>query len=121
MAAIAAFLLFFVLLAARLHELIWLAWALGCIMILWMALPRPVAGIRIDDTHLTLSAWTKPLPIPLDEISHITVTEADLETEFTLVFKDGTEELMLSADMPAVDTLSRELAERGVPVRDLTV
>ena len=96
-----------------------LAWVFGAILIAWMLLPQPISGIRIDKDHLTLSAWRKPRPIPLDDIAHLRVSEAGLDTEVAIVYRNGDVEDVFSGDLPDIDTLIAVLAERGIPVRDV--
>ncbi|MEJ8563212.1 hypothetical protein QTO30_19690 [Yoonia sp. GPGPB17] len=98
----------------------WLAWAAAAVTIAWMLLPRPVAGIRIDSTHLVLAAWRNPRPVPLDDIAHLQIRDTALENEVTIIYRNGSEEVILSNDLPDADTLIAVLAERGIPVRDAT-
>jgi hypothetical protein len=100
-------------------ELTWLAWTMGAITLGWMLLPKPVAGIRVDDDFLTLSAWRNPHAIPLDDIAYLRTTEASAETNIAIVFKDGTEEGTYSGDMPDIETLVEVMAKRGIAVRDV--
>ncbi len=101
------------------EQFMWLVWVIGGVTITWMLMPKPALGVRVDDDYLIMSAWTSPRPIPLDKISHIRAQETQIETIFTLVYKDGEEEILFSGDLPDILTLSRVLALRGVPVRDL--
>ncbi|EBA13015.1 hypothetical protein [Roseobacter sp. CCS2] len=101
-------------------DLVWLAWAAIALTIAWMVLPRPVSGIRIDNTHLVLSAWRNPRPIPLDHIAHLQVRDMELEGDVTIVYRNGEQEDIFTNDLPDVDTLIAVLAERGIPVRDVT-
>lgn len=96
-----------------------LAWVFGAILITWMLLPQPISGIRIDKDHLTLAAWRKPRRIPLDDIAHLRVSEAGLDTEVAIVYRDGSVEDIFSGDLPDIDTLIAVLAERGIPVREV--
>lgn len=100
-------------------DLLWLVWVCGAITIAWMFLPKPVAGIRVDNDHLVLSAWRNPRPYMLDDIAHLRVTEASLETEVSIVFKNGDEEPIFKGDLPDIDTLITVMAKRGIPVRDI--
>lgn len=101
------------------HELTWLAWALGPITLGWMLLPKPVAGIRVDDDYLILSAWRTPRAIPLDSIAYLRATEASAETDIAIVYKDGTEEGTFTGDMPDITTLAEVMAARGIAIRDV--
>lgn len=101
------------------EHLIWLIWALAAMMLLCMTLPKPIAGIRVDDDHLTLSAWRKPRPIPLDNIAYLRTTSVSSDSDVTIVYKDGRDEGAFVGDMPDIDTLSFVMASRGVPVRDI--
>lgn len=94
-----------------------LAWALASATITWLAILRPVAGIRIDDDYLILSAWRTPHMIPLDDIAHLRATHVRIQTEVVIVFKDGREEGVLAADLPELTVLSKVMAERGIAVR----
>jgi hypothetical protein len=100
-------------------DLIWLVWVLAALTLALMLVPRPVSGIRVDDTYLVLSAWNKPRSIALDDIAFLRATQADPETSIIIVYKNGTEEKTLSRDMPDLETLVYVMAARGVPVRDL--
>ena len=100
-------------------HLIWLIWALAAVMLLCLALPTPVAGIRVDDDHLTLSAWRKPRPIALNDIAYLRATFVSSDSDVTIVYKDGREEGAFVGDMPDIGTLSHVMAARGVPVRDI--
>jgi hypothetical protein len=97
-----------------------IAWGLGAVLIAWMLLPKPVSGIRIDSDHLTLAAWRKPRPIPLDDIAHLRVNDAGIDTEIAIVYRNGDVEDVFSGDLPDIDTLIAVLAERGIPVRDVS-
>ncbi|KQI71534.1 hypothetical protein AN191_12490 [Loktanella sp. 5RATIMAR09] len=96
-----------------------LAWIIGAVLIAWMLLPQPISGVRIDADHLTLAAWRDPRPIPLDDIAYLRVSEAGLDPEVAIVYRNGTIEDIFSGDLPDTDTLIAVLAERGVPVRDV--
>lgn len=101
-------------------ELQMLVWVAGAVTVAWMLMPKPVAGIRIDATHLVLSAWRNPRPIPLDDIAHLRVREEDPETEVSIVYRNGEEEDIFAGDLPDIDTLITVLATRGIPVRDVS-
>lgn len=101
------------------YHLMWLLWVSGSITAAWMLLPKKIAGIRVDDTHLTLSAWRHPRPILLDDIAHLRITEESVETHVSIVFKNGDEEGIFTGDLPDLDTLIVVMAERGIPVRDI--
>ncbi len=113
-----------VLLVAVIHygatQLIWLVWVAAAITIAWMILPKPVSGIRIDNDHLTLAAWRKPRPIRLDDIAHLRVDDSGLDTHVTIVYRNGNEEDVFAGDLPDVDTLISVLADRGIPVREVS-
>ncbi len=98
-------------------ELIWLIWTTGPLTIGWMLIPHPVAGIRIDDDYLVLSAWRNPRAIPLDDIAYLRATEASAETNIAIVYKDGSEEGTFVGDMPEISVLMDALAVRGIAVR----
>lgn len=100
-------------------HLIWLIWSLGAVLIFWMLLPKPVAGIRIDDNHLILAAWRQPRLIALDDIAYLRATSVSADSDVTIVYKDGREEGAFAGDMPDIETLSYVMAIRGVPVRDI--
>ncbi|MEO1639705.1 MAG: hypothetical protein AAFU41_10720 [Pseudomonadota bacterium] len=112
-------LLVFVVMMTERDYLIWPAWAFGAATIAWMLLPRPVAGIRVDDEYLVLSAWRTPKYVPLDDISHLRATRVSIETEIAIVYKDGRQEGIFAGDLPDIDTLVFVMAERGIPVRDV--
>lgn len=98
-------------------HLVWLVWVCGALTFAWMLIPKPVAGIRVDDDFLVTSAWRNPRYIPLDNIAHLRATEVSNTTEIVIVYKDGTQEGLLSGDMPDIDTLVDVMAARGIPVR----
>ena len=99
-------------------QLVWLAWVAAAVLIAWMILPQPVSGIRIDNSHMTLAAWRNPRPISLDEIAHLRVDDSGLETQVSIVYRNGDEEEIFAGDLPDVDTLIGVLAKRGIPVRE---
>ncbi|MEO0904463.1 MAG: hypothetical protein AAFX89_06795 [Pseudomonadota bacterium] len=98
----------------------WVAWGCMAVTIAWMLLPRPVAGIQIDNTHLILAAWRDPRPIALDDIAHLRFGDLGPESNVTIVYRHGEEEPIFANDLPDVDTLITVLAERGIPVRDVS-
>ena len=100
-------------------DLIWLVWALGMLTLALMLVPRPVTGIRVDDTYLVLSAWHQPRAVALDKIAFLRATPGDPETAAIIICTDGTEEKMLSRDMPDLVTLVAVMAVRGIPVRGI--
>lgn len=97
-----------------------LVWVMGALLVAWMLLPQPISGIRIDKDHLTLAAWRNPRRIPLDDIAHLRVSEAGLDTQVAIVYRNGDVEDIFSGDLPDIDTLIAVLAERGIPVRDVS-
>lgn len=117
LAAFGLALLLIIVILAKAYHLIWMVWVAGAIMITWMLLPKPVYGIRVDGTHLTLAAWRQPRHIPLDEIDHLRATGVSDETQIAIVYRNGEEEGIFAADLPDVDTLVMVMAERGIPVR----
>lgn len=100
------------------EELSWLVWGMAAMTLCWMMLPKPVAGIRVDDEHLVLSAWRAPRAIRLDDIAYLRVTEASAETYLAIVYKDGTEEGVFAGDLPDIEILAEVMAARGIAVRD---
>ncbi len=100
-------------------ELALLGWAGGALTLFWMMAPKRVAGIRVDDDYLVLSAWRNPRPIRLDDIAYMRVTEASAETDIAIVYKDGSEEGTFIGDMPDIETLVEVMAKRGIAVRDV--
>ena len=97
-----------------------LVWVMGALLVAWLLLPQPISGVRIDNDHLTLAAWRNPRPIPLDDIAHLRVSEAGLDTQVAIVYRNGDVEDVFSGDLPDIDTLIAVLAERGIPVRDVS-
>ena len=100
-------------------HLLWLVWVTGAVTLTWMLLPKPMYGIQVDKDFLVMSAWRKPRHISLDDIAYLRAAESEIETEVSAIYKDGTEELLFSGDLPDVDTLIDVMAARGVPVRDV--
>lgn len=100
-------------------DLIWLVWVMAALTLALMLVPRPITGIRVDDTYLVLSAWHKPRSIALDDIAYLRATQSDPETSVIIVYKDGTEEKTFSRDMPELDALVYVMAARGIAVRDI--
>ncbi|WP_108816250.1 hypothetical protein [Loktanella sp. Alg231-35] len=115
---IAVLLLLMAVVIYAVASLIWLAWVFVGITIVWMLLPRPALGIRVDETNLTVSAWSKPRAIALDDIAHLRAYENKSGTEVTVVYKDKSEESLFSGDFPDIDTLISIMAARGIAVRD---
>lgn len=97
----------------------YLIWSLGAVTVVWMLLPRPISGIRIDDTFLILGAWRSPRLIRLDDIAYLIVTEVSAESRISVVYRDGRIEATFAGDMPDIDTLSEVLAVRGIPLREV--
>ena len=87
--------------------------------IAWFLLPRPVYGIKLDSTYLTLGAWRKPRPIPLDSIAYLQAKDISDEINYVIVYRDeeAEEEGIFALDLPDEDTLVEVMAERGIPVR----
>lgn len=83
----------------------------------WVYLPRPTYGIKVDGTHLTLAAWRKPRPIPLDSIAHIQAQDISDEINYVIVYRDDEREGIFALDLPDEDTLVEVMSERGIPVR----
>lgn len=100
-------------------QLAWLVWALGPITLCWMLLPKPVAGIRVDNEFLVLSAWRDPRAIRLDDIAYLRATEASAETDIAIIYKDGTQEGIFAGDLPDIETFVDVMAQRGIAVRDI--
>jgi hypothetical protein len=100
-------------------QLMWLVWVFGAVTFTWMLIPKPVAGIRVDNEQLVLSAWRNPRHFMLDDIAHLKITEASFETTVSIVFKNGEEEPIFAGDLPDFDTLISVMAKRGIPVRDI--
>ena len=95
-----------------------LLWGGAGAMLGWMLLANPIAGIRVDDDHLTLSAWRRPRQIPLADIDYLRMTHWTDDSHVTIVYKDGREEGTFAGDMPPASTLAHVMAERGIPVLD---
>ena len=94
-------------------HLMWLVWASAAVMIAWMLLPQPVAGIQVDDDTLSLAAWRQPRAIPLDDIAHLRYSGTNL-TNGRSVFESnhprtGYHHMTI-----------RVMAKRGIPVRDVS-
>ncbi len=100
-------------------DLIWLVWVMAALTLALMLVPRPITGIRVDDSYLVLSAWHNPRSIALDDIAFLRATQGDPETSIIIVYKDGTEEKTFSRDMPDLETLVYVMAARGIVVRDV--
>ena len=83
----------------------------------WIFLPRPTYGIKVDNTHLTLAAWRKPRPVPLDNIAYIQAANVSDEISYIIVYKDNEREGIFALDLPDEDTLGDIMGERGIPVR----
>lgn len=117
LAALAVLALLTAVLLSGAHDLIWMIWVAGAVMFAWMIVPKTVYGMRLTRTHLTLAAWRKPHHIPLVTIDHLRATNVSEETQIAVVYRDGKQEAIFSADLPDVDTLVAVMAERGIPVR----
>jgi hypothetical protein len=115
---IAVVLLLMAVVIYAVSSLIWLAWIFVGLTIVWMLLPRPALGIRVDETDLTVSAWNKPRTIALESIAHLRAHETRAGTEVTVVYRDQSEEALFAGDFPDIATLVAVMAARGIPVRD---
>ena len=93
-------------------------WGLAIVMIAWLLIRSPMAGIQIDDQYLTVSAWHKPRQIPLSEIAHLRMSHWTDDCGVTIVYHDGSEEEVPSGDLPSIQRLSEEMADRGIEIKD---
>ncbi|SFS15874.1 hypothetical protein [Yoonia litorea] len=103
--------------ALDLQQLIWLSVLFIAITVGWLMPRRPVYGIKLDGDHLTLAAWRKPRPVPLDRIAYLQAAETSDEISYVIVYRDGEQEGVFPLDLPDDDTLVEVMAERGIPVR----
>jgi hypothetical protein len=99
-------------------QILGVIWCLAAVMLGWMMMGNPIAGMRVDDHTLTLSAWRKPREIPLSDIDHIRVKHWTEESDVFIVYRDGTEEEISCGDLPRIPILEEVMAERGIIVRD---
>lgn len=118
LAAFGVVLLLMAVLLAGASHLMPLVWVAGAVTLAWMAVPKPVYGIKVDTEFLVLSAWRTPRFVRLDEIAYLRASNISDETNVAIVFKNGTEEGVFAADLPSIDTLAYVMAEHGIPVRD---
>lgn len=93
-------------------------WGLAIVMIAWLLTRKPMAGIQIDQIFLTLSAWHNPRQIPLTDIAHLRMNNWSDDHGVSIVYHDGTEEVVPSGDLPPIQRLSEEMADRGIEIRD---
>ncbi len=93
-------------------------WGLCASMIVWFLSQNKVAGIRVDETHLTLAAWRDPKEVPLANIDHFRMTHWTDDSDVVLVYRDGTEEELSASDLPGIQEFSEVMADRGIPVKD---
>jgi hypothetical protein len=117
LAAFGVALLLAVVIVNDAYHLIGLICVAGGLTLAWMLLPKPIYGIKVSSTHLTLAAWRKPRQVLLNDIDHLRATDVSEETQIAIVYKNGEEEGIFAADLPDVDTLVSVMAERGIPVR----
>ena len=116
-AVIVVFLLVFGLTAGA-SQVVTAVWGMAAALTLWMLLSARQTGIRVDDSHLILSAWTRPRAIALDDIAYLRATHWTAESAVTIVYRDGREEGTHALDMPPINVLAEVMAERGIPIRD---
>lgn len=102
--------------AFHLLPLVWVACFLN---LAWMLVPKPIYGIKVDADYLVLAAWRNPRYVRLDDIAHLRASNVSEETMIAIVYKDGEEEGIFTADLPDMDTLVQVLAAHGIQVRDI--
>lgn len=119
LAAAGVILLLLMILVTGSDHLIWMVWIFGTVTAAWMIVPKPVYGIKVDPDYLVLSAWRDPRYVRLDDIAYLRATNISDETSIAIVYKNGDEEGIFSADLPHIDTLIAVLADHGIPVRDV--
>lgn len=99
-------------------RLIWAIYVLAIVMLSWMMMGVPIAGIRVTDTDLVASAWREPVHIPLDEIAEMRAENWTEESDVHVRLRDGTEHVLRSGDLPPISVLTDVMMERGVYLRD---
>lgn len=119
LAAFGVVLLLFAVLLAEASYLMPLVWAASAMTVAWIAVPKPVYGIKVDTEFLVLSAWRKPRFVRLEDIAYFRASNISDETNVAIVYKNGDEEGVFAADLPNIDTLAYVMAEHGIPVRDI--
>lgn len=93
-------------------------WGLTAVMIIWFLSRLPVAGVRVDDRFVTLSAWRDPKMVPISDIAHFRMTHWTDDSDLILVYKNGAEEFVSAGDLPSVQLFSEVMADRGVAIKD---
>ncbi|MEY1556536.1 hypothetical protein AB3Y40_12965 [Yoonia sp. R2331] len=116
-AAVVIFLLTFGLVNEA-PNIIVMVFVLAGVVLGWVLMLAPARGIRVDDAHLTLNAWSRPRQIALDDIAFLRAVHWTADSAVTIVYKDGTEESTHPRDMPDLNTLARVMANRGVKLKD---
>lgn len=107
-----------VFLQTMLPLFIWAIYLLIIVMLAWMMLGVPIAGIRVTDDTLIAAAWRKPNPIPLIDIAEMRAVDWTDQSDVKITLHDGTTQVLSSGDLPSIPILTDVMMERGVYLRD---
>jgi len=99
-------------------QLMWAIYVLAIIMIAWMLIGVPMAGIRVTDTEFVASAWRDPVSIPLIEIAEMRAVDWTEQSDIEITLLDGTQHLLRSGELPPISVLTDVMMARGVYLRD---
>jgi len=103
---------------AMLPQLVWAIYLLTLVMLVWMSLGVPVAGIRVTDDALIAAAWREPLALPLIEIAEMRAMDWSEQSDVFVRMLDGSEHILTAGDLPPISVLTDLMMERGVYLRD---
>jgi hypothetical protein len=99
-------------------SLMWAIYVLAIVMLSWMMIGVPMAGIRVTDTELVASAWRAPVAIPLIDIAEMRAVDWTEESDVEITMLDGTAHVLRSGELPPISVLTDVMMERGVYLRD---
>ena len=99
-------------------QFMWAIYVLAIIMLAWMVIGVPMAGIRVTDSEFVASAWRTPVAIPLIEIAEMRALDWTDHSDVEITLLNGTQHLLRSGELPPIPVLTDVMMERGVYLRD---
>jgi len=99
-------------------QLMWAVFLLALVMLGWMMIGVPIAGIRVTDTEFVASAWRSPMTIPLIDIAEMRAVDWTDHSDVHIRLIDGTQLILRSGELPTIPVLTDVMMERGVYLRD---
>jgi len=99
-------------------DLMWAIYVLAIVMIGWMLIGVPMAGIRVTDTEFVASAWRDPISIPLIDIAEMRACDWTEHSDIEITMLDGTYHLLRSGELPPIPELTDVMMARGIYLRD---